>query len=64
MDDEPDILDSITEQLDMCRIYRVQDYDIALQLMAAFKFDIVVLDVMGVRGFELLKNQYPKGFPR
>jgi DNA-binding NtrC family response regulator len=63
VDDEPDILDSITEQLDMCRIYRAKDYEIALQLLAALKFDIVILDVMGVRGFELLKKSVSKGFP-
>jgi len=63
VDDEPDILDSITEQLDMCRIYRAKDYEIAMQLMAGFKFDIVILDVMGVRGFELLKKAVSKGFP-
>lgn len=62
-DDEPDILDAIAEQLDMCRIYRAKDYEIALQLMAAFKFDIVILDIMGVRGFELLKKSVSKGFP-
>ena len=63
VDDEPDILDSITEQLDMCRIYRAKDYEIAMQLLAGFKFDIVILDVMGVRGFELLKKSVSKGFP-
>ena len=63
VDDEPDILDSIAEQLDMCRIYRAKDYEIALQLLAAIKFDIVILDVMGVRGFELLKKSVSKGFP-
>jgi len=63
VDDEPDVLDSITEQLDMCRIYRAKDYEIAMQLMAGFKFDIVILDVMGVRGFELLKKSVSKGFP-
>jgi DNA-binding NtrC family response regulator len=63
VDDEPDILDSITEQLDMCRIYRAKDYEIAMQLMAGFRFDIVILDVMGVRGFELLKKSVSKGFP-
>ena len=63
VDDEPDILDSIAEQLDMCRIYRAKDYEIALQLMAGFKFDIVILDVMGVQGFELLKKSVSKGFP-
>jgi DNA-binding response OmpR family regulator len=63
VDDEPDILDSIAEQLDMCRIYRAKDYEIALQLLAGFKFDIVILDVMGVQGFELLKKSASKGFP-
>lgn len=63
VDDEPDILDSIAEQLDMCRIYRAKDYEIALQLMAGFSFDIVILDVMGVQGFELLKKSVSKGFP-
>ena len=63
VDDEPDILDSIAEQLDMCRIYRAKDYEIALQLMAGFKFDMVILDVMGVQGFELLKKSVSKGFP-
>ena len=48
VDDEPDVLDSITEQLDMCRIYRAKDYEIALQLLAGFTFDIVILDIMGV----------------
>ncbi len=63
VDDEPDILDSIAEQLDMCRIYRAKDYESALQLLAGFKFDIVILDVMGVQGFELLKKSVSKGFP-
>jgi DNA-binding NtrC family response regulator len=63
VDDEPDVLDSIAEQLDMCRLYRAKDYEIALQLMAGFKFDIVILDIMGVRGFELLKKSVSKGFP-
>ena len=63
VDDEPDILDAIAEQLDMCRIYRAKDYEIAMQLLAGFKFDIVILDIMGVRGFELLKKSVSKGFP-
>jgi DNA-binding NtrC family response regulator len=63
VDDEPDILDSIAEQLDMCRLYRAKDHEIAMQLLAGFKFDIVILDIMGVRGFELLKKSASKGFP-
>lgn len=63
VDDEPDVLDVIAEQLDMCRIYRAKDYEIAMQLLAGFTFDIVILDIMGVRGFELLKKSVSKGFP-
>jgi DNA-binding response OmpR family regulator len=63
VDDEPDILDAIAEQLDMCRLYRAKDYEIALQLLAGFKFDIVILDIMGVKGFELLKKSVSKGYP-
>ena len=63
VDDEPDILDAIAEQLDMCRLYRAKDYEIAQQLLAGFKFDIVILDIMGVGGFELLKKSVSKGFP-
>lgn len=63
VDDEPDVLDAIAEQLDMCRLYRAKDHEIGMQLLAGFKFDIVILDIMGVRGFELLKKSVSKGFP-
>ena len=63
VDDEPDILDTVAEQLDMCRVHKAKDYDTALQMLASFTFDIVILDIMGVRGFELLKNSVSRGFP-
>jgi DNA-binding response OmpR family regulator len=63
VDDEPDVLDTIAEQLDMCRIHKAKDYDTALQLLASYTFDIVILDIMGVDGFELLKHSVSRGFP-
>ena len=63
VDDEPDILDTVAELLDMCRVYKAKDYDTALQMLASFTFDIVILDIMGVSGFELLKNSVSRGFP-
>ena len=63
VDDEPDVLDTIAELLDMCRIHKARDYDTALQLLASYTFDIVILDIMGVNGFELLKNSVSRGFP-
>jgi CheY-like chemotaxis protein len=63
VDDEPDVLESIAEQLDMCRIHKAQDYYSAIQHLASFTFDIVVLDIMGVDGFKLLKDSVSRGFP-
>lgn len=63
VDDEPDVLDSISEQLDMCRIDKAQDYYSAIQFLASYTYDIVILDIMGVNGFELLKNSVARNFP-
>jgi CheY-like chemotaxis protein len=63
VDDEPDILEAIAEQLDMCRIETAQDYHTAIQLLASYTFDIVILDIMGVDGFSLLKDSVSRGFP-
>ena len=63
VDDEPDVLDTIAELLDMCRVHKAKDYNTALQLLASYTFDIVILDIMGVDGFELLKHAVSRGFP-
>ena len=63
VDDEPDVLEAISEQLDMCRIHKAQDYYTAIQHLASYSFDIVILDIMGVNGFELLKDSVSRGFP-
>jgi CheY-like chemotaxis protein len=47
----------------MCRVHKAKDYNTALQLLASYTFDIVILDIMGVRGFELLKHAVSRGFP-
>ena len=63
VDDEPDVLDTVADMLDMCHIYKAKDYHAALQLLASYTFDIVILDIMGVDGFKLLKNSVSRGFP-
>jgi DNA-binding NarL/FixJ family response regulator len=63
VDDEPDVLEAISELLDMCHINTAKDYDTAVQLLASYTFDIVILDIMGVDGFKLLKNSVYRGFP-
>lgn len=63
VDDEPDVLDTVAEELDMCHTDKALDYDTALQYLASYTYDIVILDIMGVNGFELLENSVDRGFP-
>ena len=63
VDDESDVTDSVEEILDMCFVTKANDYDTADQYLASYKFDIVVLDIMGVNGFDLLKTSVKRGFP-
>ena len=63
VDDEVDVTDTVEEVLDMCFIRKANDYDTARQLLMSYTFDIVILDIMGVNGFELLKLSVKRGFP-
>jgi CheY-like chemotaxis protein len=63
VDDEVDVTDTVAEVLDMCLIRKANDYDTARQLLMSYTFDIVILDIMGVNGFELLKLSVKRGFP-
>ena len=63
VDDEPDIVDTVKEVLDMCTVQTAQDYDTAIQYLLSYTYDIVILDIMGVDGFELLKTSVERGFP-
>jgi DNA-binding NtrC family response regulator len=63
VDDEPDVLDTVAEELDMCLVDKAQDYNTAIQYLASYTYDIVILDIMGVNGFDLLQNSVDRGFP-
>lgn len=63
VDDEPDILETLGEILDMCLVYKAKGYEEALEYLKGFTIDIVILDIMGVNGFELLKRSVAKGLP-
>ncbi len=63
VDDEPDIIETIKEELDMCLVHEATDHDTALQLLMSYTYDIVILDIMGVNGFDLLKKSVQRGFP-
>lgn len=60
VDDEPDVLDSLEELLDMCTIARAETYEDANHLLKTQKFDIAILDIMGVNGYQLLETANKK----
>ena len=55
VDDEPDVLETLEELLDSARITKVDNFKDAKKLLETKKFDIAVLDIMGVDGYELLQ---------
>ena len=63
VDDEPDVLETVEEDLDVCLVHKAANYDTALQYLLSYTYDVVILDIMGVNGFELLKIAVTKGFP-
>ena len=55
VDDEPDVLESLVELLSMCDVVTASTFEEAKELLEIRYFDIAILDIMGVRGYELLK---------
>ena len=60
VDDEPDILESIQDVLEGCHVDTAQDYGAAMELLDAKPYDLAVLDIMGVQGYDLLKTAKSK----
>lgn len=54
VDDEKDVLDTLVELLDMCRIDTALSFEEAKRLLEEQDYDVAILDIMGVQGFDLL----------
>jgi CheY-like chemotaxis protein len=63
VDDEPDILETVEDELYMCILHKASDFESAKQYLISYRYDIVILDIMGVNGFDLLKISTLRGFP-
>jgi DNA-binding response OmpR family regulator len=63
VDDEPDVLDLVEEELQECMVHKAKDFDTAIEYMLSYSYDAVVLDIMGVNGFDLLKQAVSLKFP-
>jgi CheY-like chemotaxis protein len=54
VDDEPDILETLEELLYMCSVDTAATFGEAIDLLKNNTYDIAVLDIMGVKGYDLL----------
>ena len=65
VDDEQDVLDILREELDEYGVEfdSASAYEEAIQRLASLTYDLVILDIMGVRGFELLEYASAKQIP-
>ena len=64
VDDEKDVLDTLIDLLETCKIDAASSFEEAKGLLESNFYDVAVLDIMGVDGYKLLeiansKNQYP-----
>jgi nucleotide-binding universal stress UspA family protein/CheY-like chemotaxis protein len=55
VDDEPDVLETLAELLEMCDVTEASSFEEAKKLLETQAFDMAVLDIMGVDGYMLLE---------
>lgn len=66
VDDEPDVLETLEELLadfEGLIFDKALDYETGYHLLRSWSYDLVILDIMGVRGFDLLNAAVSLGFP-
>jgi DNA-binding response OmpR family regulator len=66
VDDEPDVLaiieGEITEACPDSTIKKASSYEEATELLKTKEYDLVILDIMGIRGFDLLETAVKRKF--
>jgi CheY-like chemotaxis protein len=66
VDDEPDVLtvleEEILETCPNCQFDKVPSYATAVNLLKSQTYDVVILDIMGVGGFDLLNLAVSRNF--
>lgn len=55
VDDEPDVLETLADLLSMCELTKATRFEEARDLLESQPFDMTILDIMGVAGYDLLE---------
>ena len=63
VDDEPDVRESLEDILAECEVETAGSYESARELLESTVYDAAILDIMGVRGFDLLELATKKKIP-
>ena len=63
VDDEKDVLETLTELLEICRLDTASSFEQGKELLESKYYDVAVLDIMGVKGYELLKIANSRNTP-
>jgi DNA-binding NtrC family response regulator len=63
VDDEADVLDTLEMLLSMCEVIKATTFEGAKKLFETENFDLAILDIMGVRGYDLLEIAKKKKVP-
>ena len=63
VDDEEDILETIEDILDEANVELASDYKNASKKIKANRYDLVILDIMGVDGLKLLEEAVDREIP-
>ncbi len=63
VDDEPDVLETIVDTLETARVETATNFDDAVYLIENKNYDLVILDIMGVNGLELLRRTVERQIP-
>jgi DNA-binding response OmpR family regulator len=63
VDDEQDVLEALFELLENCKLDKATDYQQAVEMIDKNVYDVAILDIMGVRGYDILAKANEKKTP-
>jgi CheY-like chemotaxis protein len=67
VDDEPDVLAVLEEEIlgscPKCQFDKANSYETAIEKLKSQTYDLLILDIMGVRGFDLLDAAGKRNLP-